>query len=415
MKIYVTGLGVVSGIGIGVSENIEALRQEKHGLGKVTLFPTALNVPVSEVKRNNEELKQLLSLPPQHTVSRTVLLGMIAAKEAMNDAGLNWQALQKGEENQRKEQDSLRIGFISATSVGGMDLSEHFYESFKENPRQGRLREVISHDCGATTELIASYLGINDFITTISTACSSAANAIMLGARMIKHGQLDTVVVGGTDALCRFTLNGFNSLMILDKVHCRPFDRSRTGLNLGEGAGYLVLQSERSLQRTPYCELNGYANTNEAYHQTGSSPEGDGAFLSMSEAITSSGISPEEIDYINVHGTGTPGNDASESMALRRIFGEHVPAFSSVKASIGHTLGASEGIEAVYSVLSIDKGMIYPNLNFTDAMPETELIPETSFQEGIPIRHVLSNSFGFGGNDSSLLFSATNFTQQTNL
>ncbi len=416
MKIYVTGLGVVSGIGIGVSENIEALRQGKHGIGKITLFPTALDVPVSEVKHNNEELKQLLGIPPQRTVSRTALLGMVAAKEALEDAGLN----QRTSQYAQQDSQPLRIGFISATSVGGMDLSEHFYESFKENPERGRLREVISHDCGASTELIASYLGINDFITTVSTACSSAANAIMLGARMIKHRLLDTVVVGGTDALCRFTLNGFNSLMILDKAHCRPFDRSRTGLNLGEGAGYLVLQAESSLQRTPYCELSGYANTNEAYHQTGSSPEGDGAFLSMSEAIASSGISPEEIDYINVHGTGTPGNDASEGMALRRIFGKHVPPFSSVKAFIGHTLGASEGIEAVYSVLSIYKGMTYPNLNFTDAMPETrltyktELIPETTFREGIPVRHVLSNSFGFGGNNSSLLFSATNIPQGTN-
>lgn len=429
MKIYVTGLGIVSGIGIGVSENIEALRQGKHGIGKVTLFPTALDVPVSEVKHNNKELKQLLGISPQRTVSRTALLGLVAAKEALEDAGLNQRTSRYAQQpsqhiqqppqqdSQQTQQDSqpLRIGFISATSVGGMDLSEHFYESFKENPKRGRLREVISHDCGASTELIASYLGINDFITTISTACSSAANAIMLGARMIKHGLLDAVVVGGTDALCRFTLNGFNSLMILDKAHCRPFDRSRTGLNLGEGAGYLVLQSESSLRRTPYCELSGYANTNEAYHQTGSSPEGDGAFLSMSEAIASSGISPEEIDYINVHGTGTPGNDASEGMALRRIFGEHVPPFSSVKAFIGHTLGASEGIEAVYSVLSLYKGMIYPNLNFTDAMPETGLIPETTFREGIPVRHVLSNSFGFGGNDSSLLFSATTIPQGTNL
>lgn len=429
MKIYVTGLGIVSGIGIGVSENIEALRQGKHGIGKVTLFPTALDVPVSEVKHNNKELKQLLGISPQRTVSRTALLGMVAAKEALEDAGLNQRTSRYAQQpsqhiqqppqqdSQQTQQDSqpLRIGFISATSVGGMDLSEHFYESFKENPKRGRLREVISHDCGASTELIASYLGINDFITTISTACSSAANAIMLGARMIKHGVLDAVVVGGTDALCRFTLNGFNSLMILDKAHCRPFDRSRTGLNLGEGAGYLVLQPESSLRRTPYCELSGYANTNEAYHQTGSSPEGDGAFLSMSEAIASSGISPEEIDYINVHGTGTPGNDASEGMALRRIFGEHVPPFSSVKAFIGHTLGASEGIEAVYSVLSLYKGMIYPNLNFTDAMPETGLIPETTFREGIPVRHVLSNSFGFGGNDSSLLFSATTIPQGTNL
>lgn len=429
MKIYVTGLGIVSGIGIGVSENIEALRQGKHGIGKVTLFPTALDVPVSEVKHNNKELKQLLGISPQRTVSRTALLGMVAAKEALEDAGLNQRTSRYAQQpsqhiqqppqqdSQQTQQDSqpLRIGFISATSVGGMDLSEHFYESFKENPKRGRLREVISHDCGASTELIASYLGINDFITTISTACSSAANAIMLGARMIKHGLLDAVVVGGTDALCRFTLNGFNSLMILDKAHCRPFDRSRTGLNLGEGAGYLVLQPESSLRRTPYCELSGYANTNEAYHQTGSSPEGDGAFLSMSEAIASSGISPEEIDYINVHGTGTPGNDVSEGMALRRIFGEHVPPFSSVKAFIGHTLGASEGIEAVYSVLSLYKGMTYPNLNFTDAMPETGLIPETTFREGIPVRHVLSNSFGFGGNDSSLLFSATTIPQGTNL
>lgn len=360
------------------------------------------------MKRSNEELKQLLSIPSQQTISRTALLGMVAAKEALEDSRLNSLL-------SRPSQQPLRIGFISATSVGGMDLSEHFYESFKENPARGRLREVISHDCGASTEQIASYLGISDFITTISTACSSAANAIMLGARMIKHGQLDAVVVGGTDALCRFTLNGFNSLMILDKAHCRPFDRSRTGLNLGEGAGYLVLQSESSLQKTPYCKLSGYANTNEAYHQTGSSPEGDGAFLSMSEAIASSGIAPEEIDYINVHGTGTPGNDASEGMALRRIFGKHVPPFSSVKAFIGHTLGASEGIEAVYSVLSIYKGMIYPNLNFTEAMPETELIPETSFREGVSVRHVLSNSFGFGGNDSSLLFSVTNRPQQTNL
>lgn len=437
MKIYVTGLGVVSGIGIGVSENIEALKQGRHGIGKVTLFPTALDVPVSEVKRSNEELKQMLSIPPQRTVSRTALLGMLAAKEALEDSGLDNHLMNHQARDSRKSQhhsepqQPLRIGLISATSVGGMDLSEHFYESFRQNHSQGRLREVIAHDCGASTELIAAHLGIKDFVTTISTACSSAANAIMLGARMIKFGQLDAAIVGGTDALCRFTLNGFNSLMILDKEHCRPFDRSRAGLNLGEGAGFLVLQSEKSLQperslhsgttakplqRTPYCELSGYANTNEAYHQTGSSPEGDGAFSSMNEAMASSGISPEDIDYINVHGTGTPGNDASEGAALRRIFGDRVPPFSSVKAFIGHTLGASEGIEAVYSVLSIYKGMIYPNLNFKEAMPETGLVPETSFREGLPIRHVLSNSFGFGGNDSSLLFSAINeVNQSTNL
>lgn len=399
--VYVTGLGVVSGIGLGVDENIDAFRAGRHGMGKVTLFSTALDVPVSEVKYTNEELKNRLSIDVQTTLSRTALLGLLAAREAVNDAQLDVHA--------------QRTGFISATSVGGMDLSEHFYPVFRADNRKGHLREVVWHDCGASTEWIAGQLGVNDFVTTISTACSSAANAIMLGARLIRSGRLDAVVVGGTDALCRFTLNGFNSLMILDKAHCRPFDESRAGLNLGEGAGYLVLRSvtsqqaansQRATARTPYCLLSGYANANEAYHQTGSSPEGDGPYLSMNQAIAMSGIPREEIDYINVHGTGTPSNDASESRALIRLFGDRVPPFSSVKAFIGHTLGASEGIEAVYSALSARYGFIYPNLNFRTPLAESGLIPETSFKEACPIRHVLSNSFGFGGNNATLLFSS---------
>lgn len=393
MKIYVTGLGVVSAIGVGVEANIASLRQYKHGMGKVTLFPTTLDVPVAEVKQTNEELKRLLNLSVEKSCSRTTLLGMMAAKEAVDDARINVR--------------SERVGFISSTSVGGMDLSEQFHICFKENNQRGRLRDVISHDCGASTEQIAAYLGITGLVTTISTACSSASNAIMLGARLIKHGQLDTVIVGGTDALCRFTMNGFNSLMILDKEHSRPFDESRAGLNLGEGAGYLVLQAEGSFPKEAYCELSGYANANEAYHQTGSSPDGDGPFQSMSQAIASAGIAQEEIDYINVHGTGTPGNDASESKAIQRIFGRSTPRFSSVKACIGHTLGASEGIEAVYSALSVQRGLIYPNLNFSQAIEGIGLVPETHFQEGLPTRHVLSNSFGFGGNNASLIFSTT--------
>lgn len=400
MKVFVTGLGVVSGIGIGVDENVASLRAGRSGMGQVTLFPTAIDVPVSEVKCSNEALKELLDLDSGDTYSRTILLGMLAAKEAFEDA--------KVSQAKRTE----RIGIISATSVGGMDTSEHFYESFKQNPRKGRLRDIVDHDCSASTELIADYLDIKDTKTTISTACSSAANAIMRGAELIRTGYLDTVIVGGTDALCRFTLNGFNSLMILDKEHCRPFDESRTGLNLGEGAGYLVLQSEKSCNRTPYCELTGFANANEAYHQTGSSAEGDGPFLSMSQAIAMSGIPPQEVGYISTHGTGTPSNDASESRALQRIFGEHVPAFSSVKPFIGHTLGASGGIEAVYSVLSLHNGCVYPNLNFCQPIAATGLVPQINYQEGLPIRHVVCNSFGFGGNDASLVFSTVNPSKQ---
>lgn len=359
-------------------------------MGKITLFPTALDVPVSEVKQSNEELKKLLSLPSGKTYSRTAC----------------WACGQpKKRPVMRNSISLLPVSLISSTSIGGMDASERFYASFREDNRKGRLRDIISHDCGSSTEMIAAYLGVKGTVTTLSTACSSAANAIMLGARLIRHGLLDAVLVGGTDALCRFTLNGFNSLMILDKEHCRPFDRTRAGLNLGEGAGYLVLQSDKSLTKAPYCELSGYANANEAYHQTGSSPDGDGPFLSMSQAIASAGLTAGAIDYINVHGTGTPSNDASEGKAIRRIFDTRIPPFSSVKAFIGHTLGASEGIEAVYSVLSIRHGLIYPNLNFHLSDEESGLIPETIFRSGLPIRHVLSNSFGFGGNNSSLVFS----------
>ena len=208
MTIYVTGLGAVSAIGCGVEENIDALRHYRHGLGKVSLFETSLDVPVGEVKLDNETLAETLSLNRHFPYSRTFLLGLLAAREACSDAGI--------------ETGMKRTGFISGTSVGGMDRSEVFYESFRNDPEQGDIRLTASHDCADSTLRMAKLLGIIGFTTTISTACSSAANAILLGARLINSGRLDTVIAGGTDALCRFTLNGFNSLKILDKELCRP-------------------------------------------------------------------------------------------------------------------------------------------------------------------------------------------------
>lgn len=391
MNVYVTGVGCISGIGLNVDEHLDFFRRGKDGLGKITLFPTRHTVPVSEVKYSNEELKG-----PRHSInskiiSRTALLGMWAAGDALRDAGVDTAG-------------QLRMGLISSTSNGGMDLTETFYPLFRKNHRHGRLRYVASHDAGDSTEQIASHLGITGFRTTISTACSSAANAIMLGARMIRQGMLDVVVAGGTDALCKFTLNGFGSLMILDDAPCRPFDESRAGLNLGEGAGYIVLQSEQTLTKTPYCTLAGYGNANDAYHQTASSADGTGAFMAMRKALEHAGLLPEDIHYINAHGTGTPNNDASESAAIKRLFGENPPPFSSTKAFTGHTLGASGGLEAVFSVLSVQKGILYPNKNFQIPIQDTGLVPVTTFQEGKAIHAVLSNSFGFGGNNTSLVF-----------
>jgi 3-oxoacyl-[acyl-carrier-protein] synthase-1 len=389
MGIVVTGVGVVSALGIGVDQNLAAIRRGESGISaSPSILQTSNQLPVGELRISNEELHQRLGISPKEHLSRTALLGILAVKEAMACVDIDF---------------SKRIGLVSSTSVGGMDLTEHFFESFMEDDTTGRLRDVRMHDCAASTEAIARHCGINGYRTTISTACSSAANAVIAGAKLLKHNIVDYVIVGGSDALSAFTLNGFKSLMILDQKPCRPFDATRAGLNLGEGAGYIVLQREQDVD-SYYCRLGGCSNRNDAHHQTASSAEGNGAFLAMSEALQMGGLAPEQVSYINAHGTGTGNNDASESAAFVRLFGDKMPPFSSTKGFTGHTLAAAGGVEAVFSVLAIKLGCRFPNLNFTTPIPEYGLIPVAEFEEGVVVDSVLTNSFGFGGNCSSLLF-----------
>jgi 3-oxoacyl-[acyl-carrier-protein] synthase-1 len=287
-----------------------------------------------------------------------------------------------------------------------MDQTEKHYLQFQTSEKY--LPYIFTHDCCDNTEHIAESLGIKDYMTTISTACSSSANAIMFGARLIRHGILDRVVVGGTDALSKFTVNGFSTLKILDEKPCRPFSKDRNGLNLGEGSGFLVLEAEEtaiSEHRKILCELTGYANANDAYHQTASSPEGEGPYLAMKQALEMSGFNPKDIDYINAHGTGTDNNDLTEGIAIDRIFAPSIPPVSSTKAYTGHTLGAAGAIEAIFSILAIHHNLLFPNLNYTGKMDELSFEPLTKLTRGINVRNVLSNSFGFGGNSSSLIFS----------
>ncbi len=388
MKLVVSGVGLVSALGIGIEKSLEAIRAGRSGISpSARILKTSNQLPVGELLMTNEELHDFAEIPRKEHLSRTALLGILAVREALIDANVDF---------------NKRVGIVSATSVGGMDLTEHFYESFVNNENAGRLRNVKMHDCAASTEAIVKYCNINSYSTTISTACSSAANAIIFGAKLLKHGILDYVVVGGTDALSAFTLNGFKSLMILDSQPCRPFDENRAGLNLGEGAGFLVLQTEENPDY--YCHLAGYANSNDAHHQTASSAEGNGAYLSMSQAIIKAGLNPSDVSYVNAHGTGTNNNDASESMAMMRLFNDKIPPFSSTKAFTGHTLAAAGGIEAVFSAVAIKKGYIYPNLNFANPIAETGLVPVQEFAENQDVYCVVSNSFGFGGNCSSLVF-----------
>ncbi|MCB9314947.1 MAG: beta-ketoacyl-[acyl-carrier-protein] synthase family protein [Lewinellaceae bacterium] len=387
MKIYVTGIGVVSAIGSNVDEHRYALEAGRTGI----CFSESHNLMLGEVPQSDEAFAKRFELSGDDH-SRTALLGLAAASEC-------WAG--------NKPDGQLRTGLISATSVGGLDRMERYYLQAKQNPSLD-IHPLMIHDNGRTTEAIARALGITgSYIGTVSTACSSGANAIMLGARQIESGRLDRVLVGGSDPIALFNIKGFSSLMIYDPDICKPFDDARKGLNLGEGAAFLLLENERSISQTgntPLCLLAGWANATDAYHQTASSPEGRGATLTMRGALAKAGISPEVVSYVNAHGTGTDNNDLSESAALKNVFGAAIPPFSSTKGFTGHTLAAAGAIEAVFCVLSILSDATLPNLNFKTAMKETGFVPETAFRKGSRIENVLSNSFGFGGNCTSLLF-----------
>lgn len=393
-KVAITGMGIISAIGASVEENFNALLSGKTGISVIENIETIHknSIKVGEIKKSNEELLQQLQISGENDFSRTAMLGAIAAKQAVENAGI-------------KNINEYKTGLISATSVGGMDMTERFFYDYLENEENRRY--IHANDGGNSSHNIADYLGLNGTVTTISTACSSAANAIMLGARLIKSKKLDRVIVGGTDALSKFTINGFKTLMILSDTYNTPFDNNRKGLNLGEAAAFLVLESDEIVQKENkkvLAYVSGFGNANDAFHQTASSENGEGAFLAMEKALKVANISPENIDYINAHGTATQNNDLSEGRAIERIFGKNVPEFSSTKPFTGHTLAAAAAIEAVYSVLALQNNIIFPNLNFKEKMEEFDLVPETKLKEKT-LKHVLSNSFGFGGNCSTLIFS----------
>lgn len=430
MNIVITGEGIVSAIGLDKHRVLESLQQGRTGIRTMThLRSTHRELPVGEVALSNADMQAMLHLDPKEEVSRTTLMGILSVREALEDA-FQVQGIfkEKASTAERAAKPSLtgegaanpsstgegatehifggkRIVLISGTTVGGMDITERHYSSLKTSDEH--IDCLRRHDCGSCTQEIADYFGIFADCTTLSTACSSAANALVLGANLLRAGLADIVVAGGTEALTLFHLNGFNSLMILDHDICRPFDATRAGLNLGEGAAYVVMEREegaRARNADIHAYLSGYGNACDAFHQTASSENGEGAYLAMRQALDMARVSPGDIEYVNAHGTGTPNNDQSESVALRRLFGDALPAVSSTKSFTGHTTSASGGIEAVICLLALRHRFIPANLGWAHPMPDG-IIPSTG-QEDVTLTHVLCNSFGFGGNDTSLLLSA---------
>jgi 3-oxoacyl-[acyl-carrier-protein] synthase-1 len=391
-RVFITGLGIITAIGNGTGETLTSFSDFRSGIGTLTLFDSIhAGIPVAQVGYSNRQLASLARIDTNVTsYTRNTLLAIIAANQAMTDSDWN-------------RNHNLNSGIIMGTTTGGMDFNELYYLSLlREDTHKDVIAVLDNADC---TEKVAACAGIRHHVTTISTACSSSANSIMLGSRLIRNNRLDRVLVGGSDSLTRFTLNGFYALEILSPTGCRPFDEHRNGLTIGEGAAALVLESEAVADPGKIiCEVSGYANANEAYHATASSADGSGALMAMTGALESASLDTSGISYINAHGTGTVINDLSEGRAIEKLFGSKVPPVSSTKAFTGHTLGAAGAVEAVFSVLALKNQLLIQGLNFSSPMPELNFKPVIQ-QASCKLNHVMSNSFGFGGNNTSLIFS----------
>ncbi len=392
-KVYVTGIGIITTLGDSLESNRDGLKAGKCGIGSLDFFSTkyAGSLLFGEIKLSNNQLKESLNVK-EAGVSRTSLLALHAFNQVVLDAGLS-----------SKDFSSRDTALIIANTVGGMCLTDELYQD--ANQHNVGSEYISSYDCGSIGIFLQAKFGIKGIVNTINTACSSSANAIMYGSRLIKKGLAKKVIIGGTDSLAKFTINGFNSLHILSPGLCAPFDKNRNGLNLGEGAAFLVLEGENSVgNKKVVAEIKGYANANDAFHPSTLSENGDGPFLAMEKALKCADLKPSDIDFINTHGTGTENNDEVESKAMIKLFNNKIPPFTSTKSNIGHTLGASGAIEAVYCTLNLLHQEIYPSLNFKEVIAGTGLIPEQLYYK-TTLNNVMSNSFGFGGNCSSLIFS----------
>lgn len=393
-RIAITGSGIICAIGTDKKTVSDALVARKSGIQGMKYLPSChKDLLVGEVKQSDEELKMSLGIRADKIVSRTVLLGAYAVRQALDDAGLKLPYLK-----------TRRVCFISGTTVGGMDVTERFYHSILADDTY--LDYLDAFDCGKSSVDIAELAGLDADTCTVSTACSSALNAIILGTRMLLAGEADLIVAGGAESLSLFHLNGFKSLMILSSEPCRPFDASRSGLNLGEGAAYVVLERfEDAVAR--HAEVSafiaGYGNRCDAFHQTATSENGEGAYLAMQDALCMAGIDYTQVDYINAHGTGTLNNDQSESVALKRLFDRNIPPVSSTKSFTGHTTSASGAIETVISLIAMRNHYIPVNLGWQTA--DANCIVPFMGNGQCRLQYVLCNSFGFGGNDTSLLLS----------
>jgi 3-oxoacyl-[acyl-carrier-protein] synthase II len=398
-RVVVTGAGVISAIGETMPDFSASLFEGVCGIRETTLFDTTGYTCRLGGQINGEKLNERLLPRQTKRISRCDLLGLIATREAILNAGIDF-----------RQVDTERVGVIMGGGAGGMLSWEKFRRDLWQGRQKRNASRVLASAPCTLTDLIANHYGISGIRSTITTACSSSANAIGYGYDLIRSGDVDWVVTGGSEALSELTFAGFNSLKVMSPEPCRPFDKHRRGLSLGEGAGVLILEGyTHALERGAFmlAEMAGYAVNADAYHMTSPDPEALGMYRVMSSALEQSGIEVNKIDYINAHGTATKINDRMEAQAIQRVVGEknlQRVSVSSTKSMVGHCLGASGAIEAIATILALDQQAAPPTAHLDEPDPLCKLNHVTHSYREQNIRVALSNSFAFGGNNTSLVF-----------
>ena len=396
-RIAITGMGAICALGNDVDALTRSLIDGTRGIRPLEHLDLGFpELVFGEVGLTNTALAGIverrmaaagIALPR----SRTALLALVAAYSAIGD-GL----------------DENGTVVISASTVGGMDLTERHFTDWRAG-EMAQARDAAEHPVGSHTSFVADAIGSKAMHTTISTACSSSANAMILAAQLLRTGRAKRVLAGGSDALCKFTIEGFKALSAMDTTGVtKPFSNERNGMNLGEAAAYLVLERESDALeagRQPLAYFAGGANRNDAHHQTATSPEGNGPYLAMRDALAIAGLRPHEVDHINAHGTGTDNNDVTELTAMERLF-RQVPPYTTTKALMGHTLAAAGALEAVISIICMREGILPVGHATSEAITAHTAIP-IAHTIRRPLRNVLSNSFGFGGNDTAIVLTAS--------
>jgi 3-oxoacyl-[acyl-carrier-protein] synthase II len=386
-RVVVTGLGAVSPHGIGVKVYWSGL-----GSGACAIRPLTVIETDGFRCRIAGEVPE--SVPGSTRRTRADRFAIAAADEALTDAGLG--AAERGNA-------ALVVGAVG----GGMLEAEAWYWAASRGRRAVSLPAVRSVLPCAHADTLAARFQLRGPRHTVVTACSSGAVAVAEAAALIADGVVDAALAGGVDSITRICFMGFNALKLLDPAPCRPFDRDRRGMSIGEGAGFVVLEDEaraRARGARVYAELAGYGMTTDAYHITAPEPEGDGMVRALRAALAAARETPAAVQYVNAHGTGTPQNDRVEARALERVFGEGRLLMSSTKSMIGHTMAAAGSLEAIATVLALGHGVVPPTANLATPDPEVHFDCVPRAPREAPLDCAISNSFGFGGQNVSLLF-----------